>query len=192
LVEEIRALAMPPIPWEVELGHWFDRNFLPVETVRSWRRLSRRATATPLNPRPIRIPDPEVMEGRTFGVVIDTSGSMGMKLLGKALGTIVSYAVAKKVQFVRVVFCDAAAYDQGWVDVTTLVDRVKVKGFGGTILQPGVDLLERDPRFPKEAPILLITDAECDHFVIGREHAVLIPNGASLPFRCKGEVFRMR
>ncbi len=31
LVEEIRALAMPPIPWDVELARWFDQHFPPLE-----------------------------------------------------------------------------------------------------------------------------------------------------------------
>ena len=46
--------------------------------------------------------------GRTFGVILDTSGSMDTKLLGKALGAIASYSVARDVPFVRVVFCETA------------------------------------------------------------------------------------
>jgi hypothetical protein len=31
LVEEIRALSVPPIPWDVELARWFDEYFTPLE-----------------------------------------------------------------------------------------------------------------------------------------------------------------
>ena len=60
----------------------------------------------------------------------------------------------------------------------------------GTQLQPGIDLLERAEDFPKDAPILLITDGQCEHLHLhGRTHAYLLPKGRSLPFVAKGEVF---
>ena len=31
LIEEIRALSQPPIPWDVELAQWFDHYFAPLE-----------------------------------------------------------------------------------------------------------------------------------------------------------------
>jgi predicted metal-dependent peptidase len=52
LIEEIRTLAQPPVPWDVELGHWFDDNFAPLDKVRTYRRLSRRQESTPDIPRP--------------------------------------------------------------------------------------------------------------------------------------------
>jgi hypothetical protein len=61
---------------------------------------------------------------------------------------------------------------------------------GGTILQPGVDLLQDAPDFPKDEPILVITDAWIDRVRIKREHAYLIPAGAVLPFPARGPVFR--
>ena len=42
LIEEIRALSMPPIPWEVQLGRWFDEQFPPLEKHRTYVRPSRR------------------------------------------------------------------------------------------------------------------------------------------------------
>jgi len=64
-------------------------------------------------------------------------------------------------------------------------------GRGGTVLQPGVALLERAEDFPADAPILVITDAECDVVRIRREHAFLVPLGARLPFTPRGPVFHM-
>lgn len=46
LVEEIRALEQPPIPWDVELAHWFDRQFPLPDRRRTYARPSRRQGAT--------------------------------------------------------------------------------------------------------------------------------------------------
>jgi len=43
-----------------------------------------------------------------------------------------------------------------------IAGKVRVKGRGGTVLQAGVDLIERAPDFPADGPILIITDAGCD------------------------------
>jgi predicted metal-dependent peptidase len=192
LVEEIRALHMPAIPWEVELARWFDERFAPLERYRTFARPSRRQASTPNIPRPRWAVRPESMADRTFGVVLDTSGSMGRELLGKALGTIASYAIARDVPAVRVVFCDAAAHDAGYMAPEEIAGRVRVRGRGGTVLQPGVDLLEDADDFPADGPILLITDAQCDRVRIRRDHGILIPAGARLPFVPVGPVFRLR
>lgn len=102
LVAEIRALSTPPIPWEVELGKWFDYQFPPLEKHRSYARPSRRQGATPDIPRPRYIMQEQDFANRTFGVVVDTSGSMSCNQLGLALGAIASYATSKEVPFVRV------------------------------------------------------------------------------------------
>lgn len=74
-----------------------------------------------------------------------------------------------------------------------IAGAVQVKGRGGTRLQPGIDLLENDNRFPKDAPLLIITDGACDRLNLrGRNHAYLIPWGNQLPFPPKGPVFRLK
>jgi predicted metal-dependent peptidase len=150
LIEEIRALDVPPIPWDVELARWFDDYFPPLERVRSYARLSRRQSATPDIPRPRLITPDGALAGRTFGVVLDTSGSMDRALLAKALGAIASYSLAREVPAARVVFCDAAAYDQGYMPPEQIAERVRVRGRGGTVLQPGIDLLEQAADFPAQ------------------------------------------
>jgi predicted metal-dependent peptidase len=192
LIEEIRALSHPPIAWDVELAKWFDAFFSPLEKRRSYARLSRRQSSTPDIPRPSWVDKENSDDGRTFGVLLDTSGSMDRGLLAKALGAIASYSVSRDVPAVRVVFCDADAYDQGYMRPEDIAQTVKVKGRGGTILQPGIDLLERADDFPKAAPLLIITDGYCDVLRIrSREHAYLIPAPARLPFAPKGKVFRL-
>lgn len=191
LVEEIQALDQPPLPWDAKLARWFEEYVRMPEPRRSYARPSRRQAATPGIPRPGRLLPEEAVARCTFGVVIDTSGSMSRVLLGKALGAIASYATARDVPQARVVFCDAAAYDAGYVSVEDIAGRVRVRGRGGTVLQPGINLLERADDFPPDAPILVITDAACDIVRIRREHAFLIPDGARLPFTPRGPVFRM-
>ncbi|MGW6931601.1 vWA domain-containing protein [Lentzea sp. NPDC054927] len=191
LVEEIRALEHPPLSWDAQLARWFEEFVPSVEKRRTYARASRRQASTPDIPRPGWV-RPESLEARpTFGVVLDTSGSMDVRLLGKALGAIASYAAARDVPAARVVFCDAMAYDAGYVPVEDIAGRVTVRGRGGTVLQPGIDLLDRADDFPAAGPILVITDGGCDVVRIRREHAFLIPAGAHLPFRARGPVFRM-
>ena len=87
------------------------------------------------------------------------------------------------------VFADAAAYDQGYMAPEAIAGRVAVRGRGGTVLQPAVDLLERAEDFPPDGPLLIITDGDCDRLHVRREHAFVLPQGRRLPFAPRGEVF---
>lgn len=192
LIEEIRALAMPAIPWNVELARWLDHFIEPLEKHRTYARPSRRQASMPDIPRPSYIKQEVREDSRTFGVVIDTSGSMSTKMLGQALGAVASYAVSREVPFVRVVFCDAAAYDAGYLAPEDIAGYVEVKGRGGTVLQPGVDLLEKAQDFPKDGPVLIITDGMIERSMqIHRQHAFLLSQGKKLPFVSKGRIFHM-
>ena len=192
LVEEIRTLSQPPIPWQAELAEWLRERFPLVERQRSYARPSRRQSATPDVPRPRFIAPEDDRITRTFGVVVDTSASMQRMELGKAIGAIVSYAHAQDVREVRLVFCDAVPYDEGFVAIESLASRVSVRGRGGTVLQPAVDLLQTRRDFPKNAPILLITDGACEHDLgVARDHAFLLTTGGRLPFVTRKPVFRM-
>lgn len=189
LVDEIRAIQHPPIPWDVRLGQWLDAFFPPLESQRSFARASRRQSSTPDIPRPVWIRPQERLATRTFGVILDTSGSMPPRLLAVALGAIASYAMSREVPLVRVLQCDAGVHDMGYVEPESLLQRVEVRGRGGTVLQPAVTKLQHDERFPKDAPILVITDGACDVLTIAREHAFLMPQGARLPFRTMAPEF---
>lgn len=193
LIEEIMALSQPPIAWDVDLAHWFDAQFPPLEKHRSYARPSRRQASTPDIARPRYTWYPDDQAQRTFGVILDTSGSMDRQLLGKALGAIASYSVAREVGRVRVIFCDAAPYDQGYLSPEEIAGRVKVKGRGGTILMPAVQLLEKAEDFPPTAPLLVITDTYCDvvHVKPPRALAFLIPKGQRLPFSTYGDIFHL-
>lgn len=196
LIEEIRSLAQPPIPWDVALAEWFDEHFPPPEQRRSYARPSRRQSATPSIPRPAVIkPTEDERRSRVFGVILDTSGSMDPQLLGKALGAIASYSLAHEVFAVRFICCDARAWDRGWVPPEQLLNHFTIQGRGGTILQPGVDMLNGlalKGDFPKGGPVLIITDGYCEeHISVTMEHAWLLPQGRRLPFVPRGKIFQL-
>ena len=192
-IEEVRAINQPPIRWDVELAKWFDEQFQPLEPQRTYARTSRRQSSTPDIPRPAWTFPEGQTEQRIFGVLLDTSGSMDRSLLAAALGAIASYAESRDVHHIRVVFCDAAAYDQGVLSPEDIAETVRIRGRGGTRLQPGIDLLDKDDAFPKDAPLLIITDGCCERLTLyGRNHAFLIPAGNHLPFTPRGPVFRLK
>ena len=192
LVEAIRTLNQPPIPWQATLAEWIQERFPLSERRRSYARPSRRQSVTPDIPRPRFVEPEDDRATRTFGVIIDTSGSMERHELGKALGAIVSYSQAQAVKQVRLVYCDATPYDEGFVTIESLATRVSVRGRGGTVLQPAVTLLETRQDFPKDCPILIITDGLCeDHLTVTHDHAYLVSPGARLPFATRKPVFYM-
>ena len=192
LTQEIKALEHPPPKWDAQLARWFDEYLPRVEPARGYARPSRRQSATPDIPRPGRYHPQELVPRVTFGVVLDTSASMDVRQLGKVLGAVASYALARDVPAVRVVYCDAAPRDAGYIPVEDIGGRLRVWGRGGTVLQPGIRLLEKAADFPDAAPILIITDGECDVLTVRREHAYLVPAGTALPFKPHGPVFGFR
>ena len=91
----------------------------------------------------------------------------------------------------RLICCDAAPYDLGYMPAADMAQRIALKGRGGTVLQPGVDLLLAASDFPKDGPILIITDGQCDQLRVPRAHAYLLAPGKRLPFRSTAPVFVM-
>ena len=71
-----------------------------------------------------------------------------------------------------------------------IAGRVEVTGRGGTVLQQGINALEKAKDFPAAGPILIITDGFIEeNLKVRREHAFLIPKGNRLPFHPKGRIF---
>lgn len=192
LVEAIRTLNQPPIPWQARLAEWIQEHCPLPERRRAWARPSRRQSATPETPRPRFVEPEDARATHTFGVIIDTSGSMQRDELGKALGAVVAYSQAQDVRQVRLVYCDAQPYDEGFVSVDSLAARVQVRGRGGTVLQPAVNLLLGCKDFPKDCPLLIITDGWCEpDLQVARDHAFLVSPGMRLPFPTRKPVFNM-
>ena len=180
LLEEIRSLWTAPVPWDVELARWMDAHVpRPADPRRTYARASRRQASTPDIPRPARYVPLEDAAAHTFGVVLDTSGSMDRALLGRALGAIASYAEARDVPAVRLVLCDAAPYDRGIVAPADLRGVTELQGRGGTVLQPAVNFLVRRADFPPAAPVMIITDGWCEEEITcPREHCFVLPRRA--------------
>lgn len=186
LIEEIKAINQPAIPWQVELAQWLAQRFPLDDNRRSYARPSRRQSSTPDIPRPSYIKPIYEKNTRTYGVILDTSGSMDKKLLGKCLGAIASYSAAQEVKEVRLIFCDAQPYDEGFVPIEMLVHKVKIKGRGGTVLQQAVNYLQNCHDFPDDAPILILTDGFFEGTLkVEREHAFLVPNKAYMTVSAK-------
>jgi hypothetical protein len=60
------------------------------------------------------------------------------------------------------------------------------------VLQPAVTLLETRQDFPKDCPILIITDGLCEgELTVTHDHAFLVSPGARLPFSTRKPVFHM-
>lgn len=186
LVEEIKAINQPAIPWQVELADWIAERFPLEDNRRTYARPSRRQSSTPNIPRPSYIKPQYDRKTRTYGVLLDTSASMDRQLLGKCLGAIASYSAAQEVKEVRLIFCDAQPYDEGFVPVEMLAHKIKVKGRGGTVLQQAVNYLQNAKDFPDDAPILILTDGFFEETLrVEREHAFLVPSRHYLPFSAK-------
>ncbi len=112
LIEEIHALSMPPIPWDVQLGTWFVRQF-PHNAAASLLRQNEPQAKLFTGYSKTRVDLPVRGANRKdIRHCLDTSGSMSRALLAAALGSISSYSAARRVHAVRLVFCDAAVYDQ--------------------------------------------------------------------------------
>jgi predicted metal-dependent peptidase len=197
LLEEIRSLFTPPVPWDVELARWMEQHVPMVrEKRRTYARASRRQSSTPDIPRPARYVPQEWQDACTFGVILDTSGSMDRELLGRALGAIASYADAREVPAVRLVLCDAAPYDQGIVAPTDLRGIFPIRGRGGTVLQPAISHLVSRPDFPSAAPVMIITDGWCEEeLLVPREHCFVLPRKGwkegAMSLRTSAPVFRV-
>ena len=193
LEEEIKLINQPPVPWQVELAKWFMRQFPLEERKRTYAKPSRRQSSTPDIPRARYIKPFDENHSRTFGVILDTSASMDRQLLGKCLGAIVSYAKNQDVDVIRLVYCDAQTYDEGYVPIEQLINKVTIKGRGGTVLQKAVTYLENANNFPDTAPIMILSDGYFEEDLkVNREHAILVPNRYIVPSYSNRTVFEFK
>ncbi len=179
MLEEIESLFCPPVPRDVELAQWMEEHVpYPRDPRRSYARASRRQSSTPDIPRPARYIPQQERDACTFGVILDTSGSMDRAMLGRALGAIASFAESRDVPAVRVVQCDARPYDRGVMSPSELRGAVTIRGRGGTVLQPAIGYLCGRTDFPAAAPIMILTDGLCESTIVcPREHCFVLPRG---------------
>ena len=192
LLDAIRRLEHPPPPWDVLLGRWFDEHVPPVERIRTYGRPSRRQSATPTIARPRYVwPDEENVQRGTFGLVLDTSGSMPPLVQAQALGAITAYALSRNISLIRVLTSGAELEDRGNVAAESLAQPLALSARSSATLQPALNVLEKARDFPEDAPILLVTGVPCDRIKTQRDHAFLIPDGGRLTYQTAAPVIEI-
>jgi hypothetical protein len=191
LIDEIRSLEQPPLPWDVVLSRWFDEHVPPVERMRTYGRPSRRQSSTPEIARPRYIwPDDEIAQRGTFGLVIDASGALPAEMLAPVLGAISTYAVSRNVQRVRMIFSGSEVRDLGPIAADEILLNRPALPRSTPLLQPAVKLLEDARDFPNDAPLLVISGMPPDRVATTRTHAWLIPDSSRLPFKTDATIMR--
>lgn len=184
LLDELRALEHPPLPWDVQLARWFDENVPPLERVRTYGRPSRRQSSTPNIARPRYVwPDDETASRSSFGLVVDTSGSLAPKFISVALSAISMYALSRNIRFIRLVYSGGELHDAGLVTAEELNKPIMVTERSTPLIQAGLDVMHADRNFEQDAPVLLLTGMPVDRIKTLRNHAFLVKEGARLPYR---------
>ncbi|MEI6233555.1 MAG: hypothetical protein WCT04_10915 [Planctomycetota bacterium] len=192
MLDEMRALENPPLPWDVQLGRWFDEHIPPVERVRTYGRPSRRQSSTPDIARPRYVwPDDETMIKGSFGLVIDTSGSLEPGYASLALGAITTYALSRNIPSVRVVLSGLELVDLGPTPCAELFQSFQLSARGQSTIQPAIELLDKARDFPEDAPMLLLTAVPCDRVKTHRIHAYLIPEDGRLTYQSSAPVIEI-
>ena len=163
--------------WDVHLALWFSTHFGPIERRRSYARPSRRQSINPNRPTAGYRVSREDLENRTFGLILDTPELFNQDILDTVLNVLTLHSIAHDIPQVRLLYCDAKTYDLGFVAPDQLQTMIDIKGLGQKIpLQSSVDLLEKAYDFPKNVPIILISDALNNTLDIKREHAYILAN----------------
>ncbi|MCY3018981.1 MAG: hypothetical protein NTW87_08135 [Planctomycetota bacterium] len=192
LIDEIRALEQPPLPWDVQLARWFDEHVPPVERVRTYARPSRRQSATPDIARPRYVnPDDETAQRGTFGLIADGSAALDNATRTLALGAISAYALSRNIPLIRLVTSGAELSDKSMVraeDLPAQGGQAPPTSRRAAVLQPAVELLEGARDFPENAPVLFLTGTPCDRVKTARDHCFVIPEGGRLPFKTDAPV----
>lgn len=94
--------------------------------------------------------------GIEIAVLLDTSGSM-MGSFEKVLGTIYQNNITSNV-----VLVDTEIKGVEKVSCKKDVQKIVIKGYGGTELQPGIEYYKQDKKL-SQMPLLILTDGYCDH-----------------------------
>jgi len=144
LVEEI---AKPKIHWKRLIRSTLSKG-LGKSVKRTWSRPSRKI--------PNSYPGKETLKLGKVVVLVDTSGSIGQKELQQFVGEV--YGIAKEVAEVVVIPWDAKAYEPIVMKSYRDIEKVKVglKGGGGTIIRPALELV--DKKFNDTQQIVILSD----------------------------------
>jgi predicted metal-dependent peptidase len=144
LVEEI---AKPKVHWKRLIRSVLLKG-LGKSVKRTWSRPSRKI--------PNSYPGKETLRLGKIVVLVDTSGSIEERELKQFVGEI--YAIAKETAEVIVIPWDAKAYEPIVMKSHRDIERVKVglKGGGGTIIRPALELV--DKKYSNAQQIVILSD----------------------------------
>ncbi len=112
--------------------------------------------------------------GSIINVILDTSGSMG-GYFDKAL----SFIFRSDIE-INLIQCDTQVNATEKIKSKKELERVTIKGMGGTIIQPGVDhMIEKFPKYNT----LILTDGYTDSLDFSgyRGRVLIISNGSECP-----------
>jgi len=131
-----------------------------------WRRLIRSAVVKGLGKRirrtwsrpnkklPDKLPGRETLRSGRVVVLVDTSGSISERELKQFVSEV--YEVAREVANVVVIPWDATVYEPIAINSPSDVRRIKLRGGGGTVIGPALELVDR--KFSNSDIIIILSD----------------------------------
>lgn len=118
----------------------------------TWQRFSRRATGEFLSKGYKKY-------RKSLNVILDTSGSMS-----NDFERVLSYIFVNGIE-VNLIQIDTEVRANEKITSKKMLQRLKIQGLGGTILQPGIDHVVENAHLNK-LPTILMTDGYCDSLKI--------------------------
>jgi predicted metal-dependent peptidase len=109
--------------------------------------------------------------GAELCVVLDVSGSMS-GLIEKVLSVIYRDGIVT-----HVAQCDTEVHKIIKATKRSDIQKMKITGYGGTILQPAIDMFKNDPKY-KKMNLVVLTDGCCDTLNLDGFKKVLLVTGA--------------
>lgn len=123
----------------------------------------------------------KIKQGYIINVILDTSGSMS-----GSFENALSYIFRNDIE-VNLVQCDTAVQATENIKNKKQLEKLKIKGLGGTTLQPGIDYIKDN--FAKY-PTLVLTDGYTDtlDFSGYNQKVLIISNGVKCPIQDNGRI----
>ena len=137
----LNELLKPRVPWQRLLRTFLTKG-MGKRVKRTWTRPSRKHPA---------FPGKELLKMDKVVVLVDTSGSISEKEFQQFITEV--YSIVKDVAEVVVVPWDATVYEEQVIRRAGDVKKLKVKGGGGTVIRPALELVDR--KYPGSLVVIL-------------------------------------
>jgi predicted metal-dependent peptidase len=141
-------------------------------------------TFTRLNRRGIEGMKGKIKHGAELNVVLDVSGSMS-GMVERVLSVIFRDGIVA-----HIAQCDAEVHNITHAQKRSDIQRMKLEGMGGTMLQPAVDMFKKDKDL-KHLNLVVLTDGYCDSLDLsGFKKVLLVSCGEKVPVSKKASHVR--